>query len=447
MESMKFSFSLGVGLLLAACSKPPQFETSRWSQRDLTPAPQFEPAEKTKPLSIGSRKIVFQSQFIEGAEVEGSFYKEIESKALEFKAYKWIQNPSAQLRNQVHMMKTLEPKLKNLFFKSHPTYEPKDLVGEPELVVRGGEPFWKLVFQVRGLYLQGLYVNSHLKIKEKAIMGSHVAPSALLFPDGPLKSSLQKVFLEDLGGRRILSSDKIKVITQSPTEAIAENDQFLYPVEDYRFEQVQVFFYLSKMLQWTSQRFQFQLPFVLEAETSFGYPEKTNAAFYYQRKIRLGEGDGVVFSEMALDPSIVIHESFHSVIEAVAKLPYEGEGGSLNEAYSDLFTALLLEQPRLGEASYKKAPYKRTVENNLSLSEKNGGLYHDSGIVSGLLWALVKSLGDEKGPQLAWEVLLKLNPQSDFEDFKKSLHEALLTLPEKDQQKTKLILQQRGWSS
>ena len=100
---------------------------------------------------------------------------------------------------------------------------------------------------------------------------------------------------------------------------------------------------------------------------------------------------------------------------------YEGEGGSLNEAFADFFTCLMLDRPYLGESSYLKGPFKRQLNNVAKLSEKNGGLYHDSLIISGTLWDIKEKFGTEKAKALALGTLLQLNPASNFERFQEKI--------------------------
>lgn len=445
MKSLKQSLPL-ILVLATGCSDNLALKTGRWSQEGPAPSRPASLDKKAEALTVGSRKVLFQSQQIDGVEVEGAYYKEISSKTPEFITYKWAQPLPMNLRANLLLMKAHKRSVEEDFFNKHPEYHAKDLVGSPELVIQDDGPKWKFIFQIFDGRLEGVYVDRSMHIRSRQNLGSGFAKaSATLFPSGPLKSRLEKVMLENLTDPQSLISNSVRILTQSDVKAQAENSQFAYPVDDRRFEQVQAYFYLSQAVDWVKKSLSFQMPFLLEAETSVGFPEKTNTAFYYQRRVRLGDGDDVVFSHIPLDPSVVMHESFHGVVEAVAKLPYEGEGGSLNEAFADFFTSVILDNPNMGEASYKKAPFKRTVNNSLKLGDQNGGLYHDSGIVSGLLWNVKKSLGSDLSVQLAWNTLLRLTPDSHFEEFKTELLDVLSKMPEDQQVKIRSILQQRGW--
>ena len=143
----------------------------------------------------------------------------------------------------------------------------------------------------------------------------------------------------------------------------------------------------------------------------------------------------------------MIHETCHSLVDAVANLPLgEGEGGSLNEGFADFFTAVYTNNPRLGEVAYLKGPFKRTVANNLKLSDKNGGLYHDSQILSGTLWDVEQALGAQKSLNLAMKILSRLGPSGDFSKVPDAVHQALTAgFADEDQKIVSEILAKRGW--
>jgi hypothetical protein len=445
MKNLKF-IPLGFWIFLAACSDPLTLKTSRWNQDGPVPARPQGLSKDEPPLVLGNKSMLFQSQKINGVEIEGSYYKEIGNGRPEFIVSNWALSIPKNIENKIHWMKSIQSRVKAKFLEKYPAWAKGSVYQSPEIVIQEGEPRWKIVVESQAGRLLGIYLNSNFEIQKIHDLGSSLEnAAATLFPEGPLMSQLQKVLLLNLKDNKALISNSLHVMTQSNQVAVAENSQFIYPVDDRRFEQVQVFFYISKLLNWCERSLGFQLPFVLEAETSVGFPEKTNTAFYYQGRIRLGDGDDVVFSQIPLDPSIVYHESFHSFIDAVAKLPFQGEGGSLNEGFADFLTAIFTGNPNLGEASYKLAPLKRTVKNNFLFAEKNGGLYHDSGIVSGLLWSIQDSLGREQGLEIAWQTLTRLTPDSNFNSFLLELQSVISQLPAEQQKKVQAVLQKRGW--
>ncbi len=147
------------------------------------------------------------------------------------------------------------------------------------------------------------------------------------------------------------------------------------------------------------------------------------------------------------DPSVVTHEVAHAVIEQVSHLSTEGEGGSLNEAFADYFAASILENPKMGEVSYVEGPFRRDIDNDATLPGRNGGLYHDSLIVSGTLWSLRQALGPAEGQAVAFKTLARLNADSNLMDFKAQLAQVLASGPGPEQKrKAQAVLTARGWN-
>lgn len=300
---------------------------------------------------------------------------------------------------------------------------------------QNGQPFQALLNQQRNL----------VSLKR---VGSHFSQiTATVYAEGPKLSQLSEHLIAAINASPQLSNEFVKVGSESKAKINSLSENLKFDVVDDRFDQLQVFFYLNKSIQWMKDFLNVNLGRPIEAVVFLGYPDKTNSAFYYQNRIRLGKGDDVVYSNIPQDPSIVFHESFHALVDGMARLPFEGEGGSLNEAYADFFTALLLNRPYLAESSYLKGSYKRNLNTITKLDEKNGGLYHDSIIFSGLLWEVKEKLGAEKAKLLALETLLKLNAQSKFLDFNAKLVEVVkLQFSLDDQLKLQSILKNRGFS-
>lgn len=448
----KWIWVLLMAIIQTSCTRTASVSSVRWSGQGPAPAAPSDFTANTAALQVvGSKDLLFQTQKIDGVEVEGTYYKKISEKGQdEFIGYRWMADVPTSVRRDLILMRAQAPFVRAHFLKQHEFFAAKKIVEGPVLSLSLRDtPMveWKMVFEDTDGTLNAVFFDKDVIITGQKVLGSDfINATAELFPSGPTQSQIQQVLLQKLIGDRTLTSNKVRVRTEAEQVALSdEKNQFQFLVDDVRFAQAQVFFYVSQALSWFEKNLSFELPFFLDVETQKGYPEKTNTAFYYQNKIRLGDGDGEAFAQIPLDPSIVTHESLHAVIDAVSGLSFEEEGGSLNEGYADFFTAVQLKNPRMGEYSYKKAPFKRTIENEKKLSDKNGGLYHDSGIVSGLLWNLYKELDQKKALEIAWQVLLRLNPASDFESFKEEILAVLEGQDTETQKKAKAVMQARGW--
>lgn len=442
------------GLLMifqVACTPKAAFESARWDGEGPLPSPPPGVTWDEKPLDMGAKSLVFSKQILDGVEIEGAYYKKISGHGrAEFVDYRWMSEVPLSVRRDLVLMRAQKPFVLSYFLKSHEVFTRASLVEGPQLSLQAEDlpqVLWKLVFEKEDGTLWAFFIDRDMRIISQKRLGSEfIEARARIFPEGPLRSQLQEVWLRGLLSSSNLSSKSLLLTTEADALAFpGDANELSFTESDVRFSQVQVFYYITQALEWLKSQLSFELPFVLEVETQKGYPEKTNTAFYFQKKVRLGEGDGDVYEKIPMDPSIVTHESMHAVIEAVAGLPYEGQGGSLNEAFADFLTASQLKNPRMGEAAYKKASYKRTIENSLKLQDLRGALYYDSGIVSGLLWGISKKIGSQDGLRIAWLTLLRLNYWSDFATFKKELLAVLDKENEDTQKKAMDELRQRGW--
>ena len=74
------------------------------------------------------------------------------------------------------------------------------------------------------------------------------------------------------------------------------------------------------------------------------YDRNYNNAFWDGTQMTYGDGDGVNFIPLSQDADVVAHELTHGVTERSSGLIYAGESGALNEAWSDIFGAMVDKQ-------------------------------------------------------------------------------------------------------
>ncbi|HWU44564.1 MAG TPA: hypothetical protein VN132_14030 [Bdellovibrio sp.] len=442
-------------VLLSACSPKRELQRFEWragsSHESLKSLENVE-TSTTPPIQSLQESVELENQTFQGVKIEGSYIKRLMDRKGNVQLVRAAVSvndkklESIPLSDFLNHQKTILAELKKAFpFFRQKAPEVVEVIIVPQ---RGFfQPLWRVVYSDHKGLLWEAKLGNHLQIRSIQRVGSQFHDTmAFVFPKGPKLSNLQQVMLKNLATTPTLANEKLLVTSQADSKITDVEAPLKYSIEDSRFDQVQVFYFLSESLGWLEKNLNFKLPFSLQAEVAVGAPEKTNTAFYYQGKIRLGAGDDQTYSHIAQDPSIVIHESIHAMVEATARLPYEGEGGSLNEAYADFFAASQLDNPNMGDVAYMKGPFRRSLVNDLKLSDKNGGLYHDSGIVSGALWDLRIQFGAEKSRKIALLVLNRLTPASDFADFSAQLKEVLpQVLSDEEVTEASRILEKRGF--
>ena len=438
-------------LQMAACTGKKELKSNRWEQNGPAPTTPTQLEQNQVTQKVGSEKLVLSKQYLEGIEIEGAFLKSISSNNGDLLFSKWAyreQLPNRVKKQKKRMLQNLDHFQRNLKSR-HLIFEQYTLAAEPKLFLSAhDELLWKLEYtDQQGQNFAAFFDESLNLIRTLRLSSQFESSDAIgaVYPQGPLKSPIQNVHLKRLTGQKELVSAYLKVLTKSNAPATADQGQFIFDGADERLKQVQVYYDIIESIDWFKNHFQFELAQPLQVEMSMGYPDKTNAAFYFRSKISLGDGDGVVYKDMPLDPSITRHESVHAVIDQIAGLINENESASLNEALADYFTATQRNNPKMGEGSYKKADFKRNLANEMKLGEKNGTTYHDSLLVSGMLWQIRSELGADIADELSWETLKKLQPYSDFKDFALEFLSEVHKLNVDQQNKIKSILAQREW--
>lgn len=428
---MKFILFAVASLLLWSCSKPNEVITE-WRGEGHKPQLATVGFNDIQEIKIGNTTLKLGTQSFAGAQIVSSYLKEISGDSdLKLAASSAWSGLESSLKKEVLRLQQKDmqviPALQQQAgrFKDYKYFQsPKVELIKIEQTLR---PVFSVLYLNKASELFHVRVSEDFKIISETQEGSHFSNEglALVFPDGPKKSQLQEVLLKNLNPDASLSNSNVKVTSESTQTVVNENGQFNYSPPDEKFDQVQVFFYLNRALDWFTQELGVKTKPIINAVVHIGYPEKTNAAFYYNGQMRFGAGDEVAYSKIPLDPSIVMHEAAHSLIDIIAHLPFQAEGGSINEGFADYFTAVQLKNPQMAEVSFKKGPFKRTIKIATKLSEKNGGLYHDSAIVSGALWSLYEKVGQKQANKIALETLMLLTPASDLAQFATLLNQRI----------------------
>lgn len=310
-------------------------------------------------------------------------------------------------------------------------------------------PYWRLEYlSSGGDQLRYLLIGRDGDILGKGNLEWDGADGrAMVFPKGPKLSEVQEVALHDLSGDGTVTGRLLKVFSALDLRVWSPELTFFFSQDDRRFDLGQAYYTIEQGFQWLKQHLGVELDHPVDVRLHVGDNGVSNAAFYHQNTIYLGTGDGVVYRDILRDPSVLIHEGIHSVIDAYAGLPSEGEGGGFNEGFADLFTALILDNPKMGEASYLKGPYRRTLANTLqAYKDFTPGVYQNGSIVGATFWDLKPTLGTELTAKLAFRTLVRLGRGARFDDFPAALlgaSEGILTADQKNFMIASA--QKRGW--
>lgn len=168
-------------------------------------------------------------------------------------------------------------------------------------------------------------------------------------------------------------------------------------------------------------------------------------AFWNGQIMAYGNG-GANFEPLAKALDVAAHEMTHGVTEHSAGLEYLNQSGALNEAFSDIFAAMVdredwklgedvtiassgfpngtlrdMEDPHNGGINGIPAwqPKHMSEYQNLSESEDNGGVHVNSGIINRSAFLLAQAIGREKAERIFYRALTtKLTRQARFIDYR-----------------------------
>lgn len=155
-----------------------------------------------------------------------------------------------------------------------------------------------------------------------------------------------------------------------------------------------------------------------------------------------GTGDGYQMGSLtALD--VVAHEFTHGVTNYSAKLEYQFQSGALNEAFSDIFAAMIdREDWLIGEDVVLIPPYcLRNLEDphnslqpqpatmdeyqDLPIDQDRGGVHINATIPAHTAYLIAQQIGRERAERIFYRTLtVHLTPQSDFWDFCRALSQS-----------------------
>jgi len=404
-----------------------------------------------KPGASLKERVSQSVQKIEGAVIRGTWLKTVFNQEREavFEAGQVFEDLPKELPNVVRGFRGTEAEVREklLFkipqFRSASRYFPSEV----ELIYEGGEfrPYWVIEFVSQDeTQLYRLRADESGNLKEFKTIGDRLAePVGSVFPKGPTHSHLTDVAFGGLDRSGKLSSEK--VIVDSAQKAVySPQGDFRFQPDAAEFDAVQAYFYANQILGWFRDRFEAQPFHRLDIRVQVG--EKSNAAFYYKGIVRLGSGDGKKYENMARDPSIVMHEVAHSIVDRYAGLKPEGESSALNEGFADYFAAAMLENPRIGDSAYLEGEYLRSVANDaMAPHDLKGGTYKASLVVSGTLWEIRTRINSHVADTLAFRVLSRLHPEAKFSDFYVAYEAAIDFLSDGDRSIADGVFARRGW--
>jgi Zn-dependent metalloprotease len=178
------------------------------------------------------------------------------------------------------------------------------------------------------------------------------------------------------------------------------------------------------------------------------YGEKYNNAFWDGDDMTFGDGDGEIFVGFTKSLDVIAHELAHGVTQWEANLNYDGQSGSLNEHFSDVFGTVITQYfegqtadtadwligdeimgPQLKGEALRSMREPGTAYDNCLMgkdrqpnhmkdyypySDDNHGVHVNSGIPNKAFYLTAKEIGTDKAGLIWYRALPKLSPSATF---------------------------------
>ncbi len=162
----------------------------------------------------------------------------------------------------------------------------------------------------------------------------------------------------------------------------------------------------------------YQMPAVVRVGNGY------SNAYFDGLGLNFGEGDGITFRNLAQFADVIYHEFAHAVTHRIYPddlLPYSGETGAMDEAWSDYFACTITNEPMIGEGGMLTvAPWLRNMDNQLSVPEDIVLEVHDDGRIIGAgLWSLRNLIGKSLADHLIH--FARFNLAGSFADYYEDL--------------------------
>lgn len=283
----------------------------------------------------------------------------------------------AALRGKVKISEIVFPEndtLRNAFRVEFPSKEP---LGD----------FVCIIDAVNGEMLGACDIMKH----QKAVFGT-------IYVNNPLKSKVTRESILNLNPRNAgLSGKWTDVINEDESPASADSSgNYIFDDSNTHFDEVNAYYHINKIHDYYSQFGFSGLDRPIKVIVHYG--EKYDNAFFSPSEGMLAFGDGDRLNSLAREESIIYHEYTHAVTDEMVSMPYRGESGAMNEAFSDYFSCSITDDPFIGEWAMAKLnkPFLRNLDNkNIYPKDIQNEVHADSEIYGGALWDLRKALGKQ----------------------------------------------------
>lgn len=246
----------------------------------------------------------------------------------------------------------------------------------------------------------------------------------------PGKGPVVNRTLTNLSGTgNFLNGTYVHAFNEDDQEAFSKDNWFVYGASNTHFDEVMAYYHANRFQDIYLDNIGYPYlnfpDLIVKVDATVHYGSNwNNAQAIFPNILRFGDGDGVIFNDLAKEDDVIYHEYQHLVTEYTT---YDGlDGGweedAMDEAFSDYFGASFAGSPLIGEYVTVGSGSLRNLDNSYTMSDWNGPNYPNSQhegsqVFSGALWDMRQQLGQNIADILSFEGLDNLDGAApDFQD-------------------------------
>ncbi|MFA5479201.1 MAG: M36 family metallopeptidase [Candidatus Muiribacteriota bacterium] len=240
---------------------------------------------------------------------------------------------------------------------------------------------------------------------------------ASVYVTNPLKSepSVEPIF--NIRNNGSLYGHYTNIKNNKVADAKSDNNYFVYGISEPNFDDAMVYYHMDLIHTYFGQFGYKGLDKSMRSTVYYG--DKYDNAFFSPWGQYFAFGEGTKFNILSREASVIYHEYTHAVSYQMAGLGTMGEGGAMNEAFSDYFGNTITNDPEIGEWVVNKMnrPYLRSCINNVMYPEDmKNECHHDSQVYSAALWKIREAIGKKDADILTHFTRNYIRSSSKFVD-------------------------------
>ena len=281
--------------------------------------------------------------------------------------------------------------------------------------------------------------HSRVRVEASPVLASlaGTGTGAVFADNGGDASTVTRSLTRLDGAGYTLDGTYVSVNNEDTADAYSSTSQFFYAPSNTHFDEVNVYYHANEFAGALPAKGYAGLGYTIPATVHYG-TNYDNAFFDpYDHFLAFGDGDGVIFRDLAKENDVIYHEFAHAVQDQLGMGYNNGETGAIQEGTSDYLAASFAGNPRIGEwvtictdtGDLRRLNNSKSIFNygnrfNVAYAQcsqrpsgwlQSPGSYYAVGMIwSGALWDVRALIGQSAADQVVIKALKNLGSFPDL---------------------------------